>query len=384
MKIIKYNKQFIDNIDIKSVSSALKEGLITNGKFVNRFENRLKKYLKVKNVISCINGTAGLDLAFRSIDLNKDDIIIMPSINFIASYSMAHKTGATIFLTDVDPLTGQMTPQNLIDCIKKNKIKKIKAVVTMYLGGYPENITEFFNLKKKYSFYLIEDACHAFGASYKYKNKKFKIGSCEHSDLAVFSFHPVKTITTGEGGAVATNNFIISKKLRMLKNHNILRKNNYWTYDISSISCNYRLSDINCALGITQLKKINRFIKNRKKIYHYYINKMKNIPDFIQLPKYKNLDNSSYHLFLVNINIKKLKCDKKKLFFYLNKKGIYPQFHYIPIYKFSFYKNKTYKFHGAENYFNNTISIPIYFGLKKNEQDFIIKNMLKFIYRKKN
>ena len=152
---ISYNKQFIDGKDIKSISKAARQRLITTGDFVEKFENSFKNKLNVKNSISCINGTAGLDLAFRSIDLKKNDVIIMPVVNFIASYSMARALNANIFLSDVDPLTGQMTPETLENCIKKNKLKKIKAVVTMYLGGFAENIKKFYLLKKKYNFFII-------------------------------------------------------------------------------------------------------------------------------------------------------------------------------------------------------------------------------------
>ena len=143
MNKITYNKQYIDNSDIKILSIAAKQKLITTGNFVKKFEKSFEKYLKVKNSISCINGTAGLDLAFKAIELNTNDVIVMPVVNFVASYSMANNLGAKIVLSDVDPITGQMTPQTLIDCIKKNRLKKIKAVVTMYLGGFAENIEKF-------------------------------------------------------------------------------------------------------------------------------------------------------------------------------------------------------------------------------------------------
>ena len=152
MKKIAYNKQFVDKSDINIVSKALKNNFITGGSYVKNLELKLSKFLKVKFTTTCINGTAGLDIAFRSINLSNRDVIIMPVVNFIASYSMADKLNAKIYLADVDPTTGQMTPKTLLDCIKKNKIKKIKAIVTMYLGGYPENIDEFFRIKKNIIF----------------------------------------------------------------------------------------------------------------------------------------------------------------------------------------------------------------------------------------
>jgi dTDP-4-amino-4,6-dideoxygalactose transaminase len=202
MSIIPYGRQYIDSQDIKFVSKALKKDLITTGDYVKKFEDKISKILKVKFTTVCSSGTSALYLALIAINLKKDDVIVMPAINFIAVYNMARLMNAKIFLADVDSLTGQMTPETLLGCIRKNKLKKIKAIVTMYLGGYPENVIEFYNIKKRFNCYLIEDACHAFGAKYEYNKKYFNIGSCKHSDIAVFSFHPVKTITTGEGGAI--------------------------------------------------------------------------------------------------------------------------------------------------------------------------------------
>ncbi len=383
MKKISYNKQFIDSNDVKIVARSLKNDFITSGKEVENFEKKISKYLNVKYSVSCINGTAGLDLAFKGIKLKTDDVIVMPVINFIASYSMAENLGAKIFLTDVDPLTGQMTPNNLEKCIKENNLKNIKAVVTMYLGGYPENIKEFYKLKKKYNFYLIEDACHAFGASYKVNNKIYKIGSCKHADISVFSFHPVKTITTAEGGAVTTNIGNINRKLRLIKNHNILRKKNYWEYDIKELSGNYRLSDINCALGISQLAKIERFIKARRKAYQYYKKKILSYSKSISTPNYKTVNYSSFHLFLIKLNFKRLGSNKNKFFKYMNKNNIFPQFHYKPINTFSFYRKRKENFLGARQYYKECLSLPLFYGIKKSQQDFVIKKILKFIQKKK-
>ena len=239
MKKITYNKQYIDKNDLNIISKAAKNNLITGGNYVKFLEKKICKFLKVKFATTCANGTAGLDIAFKSINLSRNDVVIMPVVNFIASYSMANNLGAKIYLADVDPLTGQMTPENLIKCIKKNNIRKIKAVVTMYLGGYPENVLSFFRIKKKYNFFLIEDSCHAFGAKYEVNKNKYMVGSCNHADISVFSFHPVKTITTAEGGLVVTNNKSINEKTKLIRNHNIIRGKKYWDYDIQKLSLNY-------------------------------------------------------------------------------------------------------------------------------------------------
>ena len=378
MKYIPYGRQYIDNHDIKFVSKALMQNLITTGKYVKKFENKISKFLRVKFVASCNSGTSAIHLAYMAIDLKRDDAIIMPAINFIAAHNMARLMNAKIFLADVDPLTGQMTPKTLLEAIKKYKLNKIKAILTMYLGGYPENVVEFYNIKKKFNCYLIEDACHALGAKYFFKKKYLSIGSCEHSDISTFSLHPVKTITTGEGGLVTTNNRIIYEKIIHLRSHGIYKnKNFHWKYDVKNISFNYRLSDLNCALGLSQLQKIQKFISYRKKIFNIYRTGLKKISNFIDFPFYSS-NKPSYHLFLISINFKKISFTKNKLLEFFKKNNIFCQYHYIPIYKFKVFGKKInlnfYK--GSESYYQNTLSLPIFYNLPINSAKKVIKKLL--------
>ena len=224
MKYIPYGRQYIDNKDKKLILKSLDNDLITTGPFVEKFEKYLKKYLGCKYSYVCSSGTTAIHLAMLSIGLKKNDVILMPAINFIASYNMAKIIGLRVFLVDVDEFTGQVTPNKVLECIKKNKLKKIQALIVMFHGGYPENIKKFYDIKKKYNFFIIEDACHALGAKYRYKNKLFKIGSCNHADISTFSLHPLKTITSGEGGIITSNNAKISKNIKLFRSHGILRK----------------------------------------------------------------------------------------------------------------------------------------------------------------
>lgn len=383
MKINKifYGKHYIDKLDKKSVLKSLNSNFLTGGNLVNLFEKKFKNLLKCNYAVSCSNATAGLFLAFKAIDLKPGDIVIMPVINFISSYSMAKSLGAKIFLCDVDSLNGQIYANNIIDCIQKNKIKKIKAIVTMYLGGYVENNIDVYKLKKKLKCYLIEDSCHALGAKYTFKEKKYLLGSCQHSDLAIFSFHPVKSITTGEGGLVTTNSKQLSKKIQLLKNHGIIRNiKKYWDYDISNLGYNYRLSDINCALGLSQLKKLNQFITRRKKIYNYYYKNSLKFNDFLKIIKYNN-KSSGYHLLLAKVNFGKLKSNKDELIKYFIKNKIFIHYHYKPIYKYSFYEEKLNlnNFVGSENFYKNTITLPLYYKLNFGQIDYFFKIFQKFI-----
>ena len=376
MKTIPYGRQYIDNQDIRLVSKALKEDLITTGRYVKKFENKISKFLKVKYAASCSSGTSALHLSLLAINLKEKDIIIMPAINFIAVYNMSRLIGAKIYLADVDPLTGQMTPETLLDCIKRNNIKKIKVIITMYLGGYPENVLEFYKLKKKFKCVLIEDACHALGARYfNQKKKHLYIGSCRHSDISTFSLHPVKTITAGEGGIVTTNNKVFFKKFLLLRSHGIVKnKSRHWKYNISNIGFNYRLSDISCALALSQLRKIKKFIFYRKKIFENYV---KNLKRYIRFPIYNKNNIPSHHLFLISIDFKKYKLSKDQFLNFFRKKNIFLQYHYIPIYKFKLFDQriKLNSYKGAEFYYKNTISLPIFYNLSSNS----LKKIIDFI-----
>jgi dTDP-4-amino-4,6-dideoxygalactose transaminase len=364
-KMIPYGKQYLDQKDILSVKQSLKEPLITTGKSVKKFENSLSKFLKVKHAIK------------------KNDVVIMPVVNFISAYNMCKSLGAKIFVADVDSQTGQMTPKFLLECIKKNKIKKIKAILTMYMGGFPENITEFYNIKKLFKCLLIEDACHALGSQYMYKNKLLKIGSCSHADISTFSLHPLKPITTGEGGIVTTKNETIASNIRELRSHGIIRDNKFhWKYNIRTPGYNYRLSDINCSLGLSQLKKINSFLIKRKKIYDYYKENLEGFSNSISFPKYNINNKSSYHLVLINVNFNNTKKNKDKFMSYLYKNNIISQYHYIPINKFKVFNSKNLKLKSSNIYYMTTLSIPIYQKLNRNVQNFIIKKIQKFFDNK--
>ena len=366
--MINYNKQFLDNNDKKFIIKSLDQKLITGGNSVIQFENKIKNYLNVNYALTCNNGTSALHLAFESLKITQNDIVILPVINFVASFSMLKLYNAKVYFSDVDSATGQMTPETLEDCIKKNKIKKIKAIILMYMGGFPENILNFYNLKKKYGFYIIEDACHALGSGYKFKDNYLKIGSCKHSDVCVFSFHPVKTITTAEGGLLCTKSRKIYNIAKNFRNHNILRSKNYWNYDIKKTAFNYRLSDINCALGISQLKKINYFLSDRKKSFQEYV-KLVNSSKLLSFPKYNKNIKPSFHLAILKVKFNKKK-NKDNLIAYLNKGKIYPQFHYKPIYTFSFAKKlniSSKNFPGSKNYYNSCLSVPLFVGMKKKE-----------------
>lgn len=380
MNLIPYGRQHIDQTDIRSVIKALKAEKITTGNSVLNFEKQIQKYLKCKYSISCNSGTSALYLALKAIDLKKNDKIIMPAITFVASYNVAKILGCKIYLADIDLSTGQMSPKQIIDCCKKNNLKSVKAIITMYNGGYPDNAENFIKIKKKYKSIIIEDACHALGSKYKIKNKLYKIGSCRHADISTFSLHPLKTITSGEGGIVTTNSKNIYQKICLLRSHGIKReKEKHWKYNVKEYSLNFRLSDIQCSLASSQLKKIEKFVKKRKKIAKIYDNFLSD-NKHIEVLKHKKNYLSSFHLYQIrlkrNVNI------KDKLIKFMLKNNVTLQYHYIPLYKFNVYKKK-FKLKNSEQFYQTSISLPIFYELSFKQQKYILNKLedfFKFIY----
>ena len=376
MRNLPYGKQYIDNLDVKYVLKSLKEKLITNGRYVDKFEKSISNLFKNKYSASCNSGTSALHLALLSIDIKKGDAVVVSSITFVAAINMLKNLGAKIYLADVDIITGQITTKTVTECIKFNKIKKVKCIITTYLAGHTKEIKEFHNLKKKLNCFLIEDACHAFGTKYLVKGKKYSIGSCKHSDICTFSLHPLKTITSGEGGIVTTNNKNIYKKILLLRSHGILRSSKHYEYDVVTQGFNYRLSDINCALALSQTKKLSKFILARKKIALNYDKLLKKNVGLIDLPNFEENKLSSWHLYQIKIDFKKRQLSKKKIIETLLKKKIITQIHYIPIYKYKIYKNLKKKIHkNSDVFYQQILCLPIFVDLKHSEQKYISQNL---------
>ena len=365
---ISNGKPHIESDDIKEVVKSLKSGFLSQGSSINQFEKLFKKKFKCNFSLACNSGTSAIYLAMHSIEVKKNDAIILPSINFIAAANVASLFEAKIYFADVDVESGQLSVESILRCIKKNKIKKVKAIINMYLSGNLRQILDFYKLKKKLNCYLIEDACHALGSYYYYKKKKFFIGSCKHSDICTFSFHPLKTITTGEGGLISTNNKKIYQKSKLFRSHGIAKTNQHWKYNVIYPGLNFRLSNINASLGISQFKKISKFTLKRKKIFDFYYDKLNGYKKIIKILQPEINTFSSNHLVIAYFNFSKLKINKDTFIKILLKNKIVAHYHYIPNTNFKFYKSKNLlKFKGALNHFKNAISLPIHYKLSLTE-----------------
>jgi len=354
-KFIPYGHQWIDNSDIRAVIKVLKSDWITQGSKIKEFENAVAKYCGVKYAVAVSSGTAALHAAYAVAGIKAGDEVITTPLSFAATSNAIIYCGGKPVFADIQEDTLNINPKE----IKKKITKKTKTIASVDFAGHPCDYDEILKIAKKYKLLIIEDAAHALGSEYKGK----KIGS--FADMTILSFHPVKTITTGEGGMILTNNKYFYDKLQVFRNHGMIKKpeKGNWYYEIEKPGYNYRLTDFQCALGLSQLKKIDQFIKRRREIFFEYNKAFRDVREIVTSVE-RNYAKSAWHIYVVQLRIERLKADRKKIFEELKKKGIGVQIHYIPLHLQPFYRQKFgYKlgdFPNVENYYERAITLPLF------------------------
>jgi UDP-4-amino-4,6-dideoxy-N-acetyl-beta-L-altrosamine transaminase len=368
--MIPYQKQSIDEEDINAVVSTLKSEFITTGPKVKEFEESFTNLVDSKYAVAVSNGTAALHLACLAANLSEGDELITSPITFLACANSALYCNAKPVFSDIDE-QGNLD----ISKIKENFSDKTKIIMPVHFGGAPLNIKQ---LKENFPHVkIIEDACHALGS--KFENEK--VGSCKHSDMTVFSFHPVKHITTGEGGMITTNNSELYSKLLKLRNHGIdaQKKSSEepWTTPMHDLGFNYRITDFQSALGISQLKKLDNFVENARKLAQRYNEAFeKNLN--VKILSEKQGQHNSYHLYQIFLRDKETRLN---LYNYLRKNNILAQIHYQPIYLQPYYQKIGFQ-KGlcpmSEDFYDKVLSLPIYPDLKIEDQNFVISKIEEF------
>ncbi len=375
MKIIPYGRQSIDENDIKEVVKVLRGHWITQGPKINEFEDVLCKYTGASYAVAVSSGTAALHIACLAAGISKNDEVITSPITFAASANSVLYCGGRPVFADVQPDTANIDPEE----INKKIGKKTKAIMPVHFAGHPCDMEKIKEIADKRGLIVIEDAAHALGAEYK----RSRIGSCRYSDMAVFSFHPVKTITTGEGGAVLTNSSDLYEKLIDLRGHGIVKESKRfigkdsfdkggWYYEMQRLGFNYRITDFQCALGKSQLNKMDNFLKKRKDIFEAYNGKLSRFPEFI-LPVERPYVNSARHLYCLKV---KRFSDRKIVFDHMRKRGIGVQVHYMPVYMQPYYRKIGYTGSicpRAERFYSQEISIPVYYDMTDKDVSYVVK-----------
>lgn len=378
-----YAKHHLDKNDMLSIQNIVKHNNLTQGRFVNKFEKNLSNYFKSKHCVAVSNGTAALHLAIKSLNLKKKSKIVTTPITFISTVSSILMNNHLPDFVDINEENYNIDLNKLEKKLKRDK--NISAVIAVDYAGNPCEWKDLSYLSKKYNFYLINDNCHALGS----KINGDKGYAVSYAHLVTQSYHPAKNFTTGEGGAILTNYKNLSDKIRLMRSHSMIKNNRTikkygnWKYFVNEIGYNYRLTDIQSALGISQLKKLDMFVKRRQEISKIYDKEFSSI-NYLKIPKKNKSHYHSYHLYPLLIDFTKLDLNKKKFFEILGKKKIYLQVHYIPVYKQGFLKKFKFKdinFPVSEKFYSQEVSLPIYYSLKKKEQLFVI-NSIKQILKK--
>lgn len=380
MKKIPYGRQDIEDYEIQEVVKVLKSDYLTQGPEVNKFELEFAKYVGAKYAVAVSNGTAALHLSCLALELAKGDRVLTTPITFSASANCVQYCGAETDFVDINPDTFLMD-LDLVDKKIKSKPKGYyTGIVAVDFTGMPIDTQKLKTIANSNNMWIIEDACHAPGGFFlNSDNLKVRCGSSIYSDLTCFSFHPVKHIACGEGGMITTNNKELYNKLKLLRTHGITKEgltqsHGGWYYEMQSLGFNYRLPDINCALGITQLKKLDVNIQKRKLIAERYNVAFKDC-NKIKIQHQPNNFSNAFHLYIIEVD------DRKEFYDYLVENQILPQIHYIPVHLMPYYKNKGYKigdFPLSEDYYNRCISLPIFPSLKEDELSYVIDKVLDF------
>ena len=367
--MIPYARQNIDRDDINSVIKVLKSDWLTQGPKTFEFEKKLASYCGAKYAVAVSNGTAALHLSYLAAEFKKEDEIITTPNTFAATSNMLLAVGAKPVFCDIRFDTYNIDESKIEKLINK----KTKAIVPVHFAGQACDMRAISKIAKRHKLKVIEDASHALGGKVYDK----RIGDCRYSDMATFSFHAVKSIATGEGGAILTNSRNLYKKLISLRSHGIKKDRNGFNV-MEMLGFNYRLTDIQAALGINQLRKVDKFVEARHKLTKIYFNELKNIKDII-LPQELSENYSAWHIFVIRTVNKK---DRLPLYSKLKREGIGVNFHYPAVYTYPFYQNLGYKqnfYPNASEYNETAITLPLFPGLTKKDIKFICKIIKDFL-----
>ena len=379
MKAIPYGHQHITDEDIQAVIETLKSDYLTQGPKIIEFEQAFARYVGAKYAVAVSNATAGLHLAATALQVRSGDKVIVTPITFAASANCIRYCNGMVVFCDIDPDTYLMDIKKLRRLLETNPPSTFKGIVPVDFAGYPHQMEEFRQLADEYGLWILEDACHAPGGYFIDSNgEKQFCGNGKFADVTVFSFHPVKHIATGEGGMVTTNDKELSDRLSLLRTHGITKNpaclhenHGGWYYEMQELGYNYRLTDFQAALGLSQLKRADEGLKRRQKIAVRYNEAFKRIAD-IQTPYASPDVFHAYHLYIIQVP------DRLDLYNYLHENGIYAQVHYIPLHLMPYYReqgNKPGDLPVAEKYYSRCLSLPMFPTLTDEEQEYVIKKI---------
>jgi len=378
MKPINYGRQHIDQDDIQAVVSTLQSDYLTQGPKIKEFETKFAEYVGAEYAVAVNNATSGLHISVLALNLTKRDRVITTPITFVATANCIRYAGGEVWFADINPETYLLDINSVRKLIESKPKGFFKGIIPVDFAGLPLNMEKYRELADAHNLWIIEDACHAPGGSFTdSKGLKNFCGNGNYANIGVFSFHSVKHIACGEGGMLTTNSEKLYKKLMLLRTHGVIKDNmqvnhGKWYYEIHELGFNYRLTDIQSTLGITQLAKNKKGVERRNELANRYKKAFEGKIKFQSLPK-KRLN--AHHLFIIEVD------NRKELYNYLRLNNIFTQIHYIPVHTLPYYKKRGYQeadLSNAENYYSRCLSLPMYPTLSNDEQDIVIELIQKF------
>jgi UDP-4-amino-4,6-dideoxy-N-acetyl-beta-L-altrosamine transaminase len=396
--ILPYGRQYIDDDDVAAVVAVLRSDYLTTGPVVEKFETALGARVGAKYAIACSSGTAALHLAAMALGLGAGDTTVVPSMTFMATANAARLTGAEIIFADVDPETGLMQPGDLERALKSRSGGKLRAVFPVHINGQTADVARLGDIARACGSAVVEDAAHAIGTSVEdAAGLAVPVGRCHHSSMTAFSFHAIKTVTQGEGGAITTNDDALAARLRRLRNHGISRepndiidvaagfdshgKLNPWYHEMKEPGLNYRASDIHCALGLSQFGKLDHFVARRLALAERYDALLKDLAPVVRPVPRVGKCAPAWHLYSVLIDFGALKIERSKVMQKLREKGIGTQVHYIPVHRQPYYRQRygALDLPGADAYYQRQLSLPLFPAMKDEDVERVVDGLTSIV-----
>ncbi|PZQ62252.1 MAG: UDP-4-amino-4,6-dideoxy-N-acetyl-beta-L-altrosamine transaminase [Phenylobacterium zucineum] len=366
--VLPYGRQSIDDDDIAAVAEALRADFLTTGPTVDAFERAFAETVGARHAVACANGTAALHLAMLALKVQPGEVVIAPSITFLATANCAGYVGADVVFADVDPDSGLMTADTLADALERVGDRRLRAVLPVHLRGDAVELPALAALAREAGAVLVEDAPHALGTTMRYSNTAETVGDVRHSAMATFSFHPVKTIATGEGGMITTNDPAIAERLRALRSHGMVRPEGCdpWWYEMPEPGFNYRLPDILCALGLSQLGKLPRFVARRRELTALYRQALAPLAPTLKIATQPAWSDPALHLLVALIDFEAVGKTRREVVDALKARGVGTQVHYIPVHRQPYYRELYGELDlpGAEAWYARCLSLPLYPGME--------------------